>query len=108
MSSAATRFDFMGWILAERPSPQPLVKILIPGPALPLAHSGRGEESYAERQESPVSCLRRAGYLGGGLGDEGRSYTTSKALRSGKAGNGACGSDWYQNAVLAMSSWRGR
>lgn len=35
-------------------------------------------------------------------------YTTSRSLREGSAGNGACGSDWYQKAVEAISSWSGR
>ena len=35
------------------------------------------------------------------------AYTTSSPFASGSGGNGACGSVWYQNAVEAMSSWRG-
>ena len=37
-----------------------------------------------------------------------RSQTTSSLSASGNAGNGACGSAWYQYAVEAMSSCRGR
>jgi hypothetical protein len=71
------------------------------------------EMSGVPQEGMPAIALVR---VGGGYA-AGRSATTSvrandqstaSASIPGSGGKGACGSDWYQSAVLAMSSSPGR
>jgi len=50
------------WLATDRLS----AKTPHPGPSLPLAPWERGQGSRAGRHESPLSCLRQAGYPSSG------------------------------------------
>ncbi len=72
----------------------------------PESHPNTPKEAQAA---GPLGLAYEAGRLApAGPGGPRRGQITSSFSWAGSAGNGACGSVWYQNAVDAMSSWSGR
>jgi hypothetical protein len=75
----------------------------------PRKGAGGGETQDSTLLKWPLKPVGIGATVVGGPPIRGRrDQITSRPFISGRAGNGACGSVWYQKAVEAMSSCKGR